>query len=164
MQDREAVRRVYRYLARMKRAPGIVENPDLVWVIGDIKSVELLDELGKFVDLAVRDNFRDRKCNGLKASLVAAFCGIASNGQQEKEMVLQFLDNKTRNYWNQWLQSEGVDVQNKERGNIENRGTALHIGQSDRSNGGNVQGVSKKVMACICLTEDVRWRIAEEIA
>lgn len=162
LQDREAVKRIYRYLARMRRAPAILENPDPVFVIGDIRRVELLEELGKFLDLMIRDKFRDRKWNGLQVSLVSALTRIASNNQQEKDMVQNLLEEKLDYCWRQWWKARCLDLQNQKEAYITKEEPAPHMTQQNDGVSEIMWGLNKKFIACICLAEDVRWRIARK--
>ncbi len=163
MQDLTAVRRIRRYLARMRRAPGFVENPDPISVIGDIRSIELLDELGEFVDLLARDNFRDRKWNGLQVSLIAAFSNVASSGPQAKEQVFCLLDKKIECCHKIWQEFQ-VENDKKQEGEMVSEGEpALRQKEWNNSDDSKAQGLSKKHIECICLAEDIRWRVARKI-
>lgn len=163
MQDPAAVKRIRRYLARMRRAPGFVENPDPISVIGDIKNIELLEELGEFVDLLARDNFRDRKWNGLKISLISAFSRVASCGLRERERVLDLLDRKIEYYRTLWLDEQREEKEKLENENESREETALRQKKWDHTDAPKAQGLSIKNIACICLAEDIRWRIARKI-
>lgn len=109
--------------------PGRMENPDPVLAFSGIREIGLLDELGKLLDLLMRENFRDRACNGLQAALVAAMSAIAASGREEYSRVMQLLDEKLAYYQEQSQEKEG-DTRAEE-----------------------------KLETLICLIEDIRWRI-----
>ncbi len=129
MQDRGGTGRIRRYLERTKHVPGRMENPDPVLAFSGIREIGLLDELGKLLDLLMRENFRDRACNGLQVALVAAMSAIAASGREEYSRVMQLLDEKLAYYQEQSQEKEG-DTRAEE-----------------------------KLETLICLIEDIRWRI-----
>lgn len=130
MQDRGGTGRIRRYLERTKHVPGRMENPDPVLAFGGIREIGLLDELGKLIDLLMRENFRDRACNGLQVALVAAMSTIAASGREEYSQVMQLLDEKLAYYREYgWEKGKGA--------------------------GGRAE---EKLAALICLNEDIRWR------
>lgn len=91
MQDKDGVRRICSYLERMKRMSRTVEPMDPILAIGEIGSVELLEELERLTDLLVRDDFRDRKWNGLQAALVSALGRVASAGGEEYRQIMEMM-------------------------------------------------------------------------
>ena len=91
MQDKDGVRRICGYLERLKRMSRTVEPMDPILAIGEIESAELLEELGRLTDLLMRDDFRDRKWNGLQAALVSALARVASAGEKEYEQVMELM-------------------------------------------------------------------------
>jgi hypothetical protein len=129
MQDRGGVGKIRRYLERMKHVPERMEDPDSVLALGSIREVELLEELDRLLDLMMRENFRDRTCNGLQAALVSALSNIAVRGRQEYVRVMELLDGKVAYYQ-----------------------------EYTHQNPGKPETVKKKLAALIYLREDVCWR------
>ena len=91
MQDKDGVRRICSYLERMKRMSRTVEPMDPILAIGEIESVELLEELGRLTDLLIRDDFRDRKWNGLQTALVSALGRVAFAGEREYAQIMEMM-------------------------------------------------------------------------
>lgn len=152
MQDKRGVEHIRHYLEKLKHVPKTLENPDPVRAIGEIRSVELLDELGSLIDLMMKNHFRDRKQDGLQTALVAALSKIASCGNAEYEKVMTLLEGKRVYYKEQY---EGYQdllrVKLKEKKNS--------TAQAD-----TVRKAGEKLRMLGDLTEDVWWRCLESLS
>lgn len=141
MQDKSGLKRICSYLERMKRVKKSAEAMDPVLVIGEIYSVELLDELDRLTELLLRDDFHDRKWNGLQAALVSAFSGVAREGKQEQDQVERLLERKVNQYELRYLKKSEIKAEEKEEA------AKAVAGKAD-----------KKLAMLVFMAEDVRWR------
>lgn len=150
MQDKTGTRRICRYLERMRHVPRTVEKPDLVLAIGEIRSIELLEELERLLVLMMQDDFRDRSCNGLQAALTEALSAIACIGGQEYEQVVHLLDEKLKYYHNQYANRLAA-IEKRQQG-------IAYTMEKRREDMKSVCKAAEKLVVLVHLNEDIRWR------
>lgn len=156
MQDKDGTKRICRYLERMRHVSRAIENPDPVLVISEIKSVKLLDELGRLLDLVMRDNFRDRSYSGLQTALAAALSGVASAGEEEYGKVTYLLDEKLEYYHRQY--KERMDIVEKRKRMKEAEENSKAEIEKERAEVESARTAAERLAMLMCLNEDVRWR------
>lgn len=93
LQGRCGLASLRNHMERRRGVPREQTYPDPVHAIAKIHKAELLDELERILTLVLRDDFKDRKTDGLREHLGEAFFHVAAEGGDEaKNRVMTILE------------------------------------------------------------------------